>query len=739
MIKTMIRKHFLLFFSLFFLAGSLAGQTVNHWETAVFAGDTFTYRVNTSMPPSDWFQPGFDDSGWAKGRGGFGYGDNDDTTLVDACISVSVRKVFQVPSKNAILSALLHVDYDDGFIAWLNGVEIARSSNLSGSIQWDTPASPDHEAQMYQGGTPEPFYISADRLSTILVQGENTLAIEVHNAGLTSSDLSLIPFLSFGIANTSVFFRTPPSWFSPPPDQNFSSNLPIIIINTNGQTIAKDREIVAAMKIVDNPSGRNSLLDTQYSYNGPIHIEYHGQSSYYFNWPKKSYNIELIDASEKEIDAPLLGMPPGNDWDLYGPYNDKTLMRNALCYDLARRFGRYAPRTAFCEVVLNGEYIGLFVLIEKIRRDKNRVNIAKLDSTDIQGDDLTGGYIVKIDKGEGYEYAWTSPYLAPTGKQVSFLWHYPKYYKILQVQKDYIRNYITSFETALKSPDWNNAVTGYYRYIDLQSFVDYFLFSELTKNVDAYRISAYVHKDKDSKGGKLVMGPTWDNDLTFGNANYYHGWETYGWVINSIDPGDYFPVPFWWSRFLLDSKFTSAARCRWEELRKRFLHTDSIYAVIDRFSELTSEARIRNFEKYPVLGQWVWPNYYVGNTYSGEIVYMKEFIADRARWMDNNLPGTCGTSSDDTSVITIPEIDVYPNPFTDEFSVVLRPEKRVFATVQVVDITGRQMLSVGNTTADQGLALLRFNGATLPPGMYFIRVFLDNKFYTVIKVIKQKK
>jgi len=257
--------------------------------------------------------------------------------------------------------------------------------------------------------------------------------------------------------------------------------------------------------------------------------------------------------------------------------------------------------------------------------------------------------------------------------------------------------------------------------------------------VDAYRISAYVHKDKDSKGGKLVMGPTWDNDLTFGNANYYHGWETYGWVINSIDPGDYFPVPFWWSRFLLDSKFTSAARCRWEELRKRFLHTDSIYAVIDRFSELTSEARIRNFEKYPVLGQWVWPNYYVGNTYSGEIVYMKEFIADRARWMDNNLPGTCGTSSDDTSVITIPEIDVYPNPFTDEFSVVLRPEKRVFATVQVVDITGRQMLSVGNTTADQGLALLRFNGATLPPGMYFIRVFLDNKFYTVIKVIKQKK
>jgi len=736
MIREMIGKPNLLFFSLLFLAGNMAGQTVDHWETAVFSDDTFAYRVNTSMPPAGWFQPGFDDSGWAKGRGGFGYGDADDSTLVDTCISVSVRKTFQVPDKNAILGAILHVDYDDGFVAWLNGVEIARSSNLQGSIQWDTPASPDHEARMYQGGTPEPFTISADRLTSILVQGENTLAIEVHNSGLLSSDLSLIPFLSFGITTGGTFFRSTPAWFTPPPDNNFSSNLPIVIINTNGQSIYKDQDIIASMRIVDNVSGRNSLSDPQFTYDGLIHIEYHGQSSYYFNWPKKNFNIELIDASENNIDAPLLGMPPGNDWVLYGPYNDRTLMRNALCYDLARQFGRYAPRTAFCEVILNNEYIGLYVLIEKIRRDKNRVNIAKLDSTDILGDDLTGGYIVKIDKGEAYEYAWTSPYLAPTGKSVNFLWHYPKYYKIRQVQKDYIRNYVTSFENALKSPDWNNAVTGYYRFIDLSSFVDYFLFSELTKNVDAYRISAYMYKEKDSKGGKLVMGPTWDNDLTLGNANYYHGWETFGWVIHSIDPGDYFPVPFWWSQFLLDARFTSAAKCRWEYLRRHFLHTDSIFAVIDHFSELTSEARLRNFEKYPVFGQWIWPNYYVGNTYSGEIVYMKEFIADRVRWMDNNLPGTCSTSSDDTSEVTIPEIDVYPNPFTDKFSVVLRPEKRAFATIQVVDVTGRQMVSLGNATADEGMAVFHFNGAALPPGIYFIRIYLDNRFYKVIKVIK---
>ncbi len=130
-------------------------QSVNHWETAVFSENQWRYRVNESASPNGWNTVGFNDSGWLLGNGGFGYGDNDDITVTSNCLSVSVRKVFTITNKNDIAAALLHVDYDDAFIAWINGVEIARSSGLSGAnVQWDTPSNTDREAVMYSGGTP---------------------------------------------------------------------------------------------------------------------------------------------------------------------------------------------------------------------------------------------------------------------------------------------------------------------------------------------------------------------------------------------------------------------------------------------------------------------------------------------------------------------------------------------------------------------------------------------------------
>lgn len=392
------------------LVGSAFAQSANHWETAIFSENQWRYRVNESALPGGWNTIGFNDSGWLLGNGGFGYGDNDDNTITANCISVSVRKTFTITNKNDIAGALLHVDYDDAFIAWINGVEVARSSGLSGAnVQWDTPSNTDREAVMYSGGTPQAFYFNYSQLQSILAQGENVLALEVHNTSISSSDLSLRPYLSFGVSSTSSYFSPTPSWFAAPVE-NLNSNLPIIIIDTHGQSINRDADIVATMKVVDNKDGRNSISDARFTYNGSIHIEYHGQSSFFNDWPKKSYNIELTDDLQNNIDASLLGLPAGNDWVLYGPYNDKSLIRNALSYALGRRFGSYAPRTAFCEVLINDDYAGLYILVEKIRRDKSRVDISKLDETDIQGDDLTGGYIVKIDKGDWNEFAWSSPF-----------------------------------------------------------------------------------------------------------------------------------------------------------------------------------------------------------------------------------------------------------------------------------------------------------------------------------------
>ena len=181
-----------------------------------------------------------------------------------------------------------------------------------------------------------------------------------------------------------------------------SSNLPIVIINTNGQDITSDEKITADMGIIFNGGGvRNYLTNPYNNYNGKIGIEIRGSSSQSF--PKKQYAVETRDSLGEDLDVSLLGFPEESDWILFAPYNDKSLMRDVLIYKLASDMGRYASRSKYCEVVLNNEYVGVYVLLEKVKRDNDRVNIKKLEPTDITGDAITGGYIIKIDKTDGEE------------------------------------------------------------------------------------------------------------------------------------------------------------------------------------------------------------------------------------------------------------------------------------------------------------------------------------------------
>ena len=162
------------------------------------------------------------------------------------------------------------------------------------------------------------------------------------------------------------------------------------------------------MRAINNEEGqRNNITDDGTDYDGRIAIEFRGSTSQGF--PKKPYGLETQDSAGENIQ--FLGMPTENDWVLHNPYSDKSLMRNVLAFDMARAMGRYSPRTKFCEVFLNGQYQGVYVLMEKIKRDSNRVNIAELDATMNGGDALTGGYIVKIDKFNGSGGAgWQSPF-----------------------------------------------------------------------------------------------------------------------------------------------------------------------------------------------------------------------------------------------------------------------------------------------------------------------------------------
>jgi len=205
--------------SLIFASGKNRSPVIDHFEAAVLAEDTWKYRVPAnSLEDATWFLPFFDDSAWDTGPGGIGYGDGDDGTSVLPCTSVYMRKSFVLSEPSQVVSAALFMDFDDGFVAYLNGIEIARSNMGSpGSpISYTQFATGLREAQLYQGGIREKFEVDPDMIALLLVEGENVLAVQAHNYDVGSSDLSCIPSLILGVANDVVQTNEAPDWHSDP-------------------------------------------------------------------------------------------------------------------------------------------------------------------------------------------------------------------------------------------------------------------------------------------------------------------------------------------------------------------------------------------------------------------------------------------------------------------------------------------------------------------------------------------
>lgn len=414
-----------------------------------------------------------------------------------------------------------------------------------------------------------------------------------------------------------------------------SSDLPIVQITTGGQPIVNDPKITANIKILDNgPGQRNYVAQDSAAFTGTIGIELRGNSSQ--GMPKKPYSIEFRDAAGNDLDVSILGLPEESDFVLQANFSDKTQMRNALAFEKFRQMGHYATRTRFCEVMIDGSYQGTYVLIEDIKRDKNRLDIAKLDPEDLTGSDLTGGYILRIDWDR--TPGWESNYTQPNNPNVRtrFQHLYPKWDEIQPEQQDYIRNYVGSFEDALAGNDFEDPEQGWRFYADELSFVDYLILNEISRNVDGYRLSTYFYKDRD---GKLSMGPPWDYDLAWYNADYCDGFLTSGWAynINYICDGDK-NVPFWWERLMEDAQFRENLACRWSSLRQGTLNNLSLKNTIDSMALVINEAQQRNFRQWPILGVYVWPNPGVlPVTYAGEVQKMRNWIYQRAAWMDNEL------------------------------------------------------------------------------------------------------
>ncbi len=609
-------------------------QTTSHWETLVQDNVQWRYRIPTTLVNATWKNITYNDAAWSIGTGGIGYGDGDDSTdIANTTTSVYMRHTFQIVDASDIVELRLAVDYDDAYVAYLNGVEVSRRNigTVGTLVPFSDLAFDQHEATLYQGFAPDINVIDPALLTT----GTNVLAVQIHNQFSGSSDLTGRPFLIAGIASSAINYSPTPDWFVTP--TLLISELPIVVLNTLNQEIMDDPRIVIEMGIIDNGAGNlNTETDPFNAYNGLISIEVRGSSSQGF--PKKQYALETQDALGNSLDVPLLGLPVENDWILHAPFSDKTLMRNYLTYNWWREMGWYTTRTRYCEVILNGEYQGIYLLFEQIKWDNDRVDIEKMDTNDNAGDSLTGGYIFKVDKTTGSgQYDWGSHVVDFQGqpKNVPYQYDYPNRDSITTEQENYLQQFVYDWEQALIDPTFMDAEVGYRKYMDVNSFIDFFLIQEITKNVDGYRLSNYLNKQRDSRGGKLQAGPAWDFNITLGNADYCGGGETDGWALDF--PCDPSVIPFWWHRMQQDPVYQNQVQCRWAELRTGFLSNDSIDAKIDSTVQLLGTAVDRNFVRWPVFGTYVWPNNFIGNTYQEEIDYLKSWMSQRVAWLDANI------------------------------------------------------------------------------------------------------
>lgn len=413
------------------------------------------------------------------------------------------------------------------------------------------------------------------------------------------------------------------------PLTNFASRLPVVVLHTGGRPVWQEGSTLIRAEFYEAGKGPGTS-ETTPNYLGPATLNRRGYSS--LRLPKPSFTLHTVDASTNQIKVPLLGMPKGEDWVLYAPFEDKTLIRDVLAYELARKMGHYAPRTRFVEVFVNNsagpvareDYEGVYVLVEKIKRGADRVNIAKLEPTHRAEPEITGGYILKRDHRERDGRRFHTPNGGP------YFHVYPNDRDITPEQRTWIQRYLTAFENALHGPDFADPSTGYAAFLDVDSFIDAHWLIELSKNVDGFRYSSFLTKDR---GGKLKTEPPWDWNRAFGNANYYGGGQSEGWYWTRLRPNEI----SWHARLREDPAYVERASARWRALRTTTFDPAGMHAFIDQCAAELEGAQQRNFERWPVLGQHITCNYYVGRTYQDEIRWLKGWIDRRIAWIDSQV------------------------------------------------------------------------------------------------------
>jgi hypothetical protein len=436
-----------------------------------------------------------------------------------------------------------------------------------------------------------------------------------------------------GPAQTAVYV---PRAFAPMHD------LPVIVLDTYGTPVpgqdsgnATNEYVNTALLAFEPDAGTTSLAaPPKVASASGIHIR--GQSS--SNYAKKPYRVELHDADGSDRDCPMLGMPSESDWVLHAPFPDKALIRNAFVYSLGRAIGMAAPRATFAEVYLNtasrpveaSDYMGVYLLVEKIKNQKDRLNLQQLEPTDTALPAIAGGYIFKFE----WRVMEIEQILAcPSGQDNC--WDYLEVYDPAPwnpEQQAYLTDHLRSFVTALHSATPSDETTGYPAFIDVRSFATQVVIHELTRNLDAYTRSQYFFKDRD---GKINAGPFWDYDLIAGVGRQATGGSTEGWQHESM-ASRFTQTADWFPRLIADPAFNAAVIARWKELRQAELSDAQVTARIADLTAGLSAGATRNFEKWNNLtaasvGGFDTPT---AATWDGQVTAMREWLFERMAWLD---------------------------------------------------------------------------------------------------------
>ena len=457
----------------------------------------------------------------------------------------------------------------------------------------------------------------------------------------------LFCILSFclGMATVYGFFRIKhhqermleAARFGLPPNDTVrldSTNLPIILINTDGCLISRQDYITAKMAIIDNGEGKLNYADTVMhpnqviDYNGYIALRYRGYTSFYGS-DKKPYAIRSIDKPLEEggvkKKSKLLGMRKGKKWALLAPYSDRSMIRDVMAFELARNYMDFVPQTRFCEVILNGVYMGVHILSEQITADR-----LKIGKPNHEGNDVTGGYLFEIS--ERYKNEDTSEGRLPD----SLILNSPKKEELTQEQKKYVLSVWNTLNKTLTSgsrEDW-------LKVIDELSFIDFLLSKEFASDIDSYRLSTFIYKSNDDIDNHLRMC-LWDFNIAYGNCNYYDAHRTDLWRYKRVSPT-------WWAHMMEDEDFRQRVKMRWSQYRRESYSWSNIEHVIDSLTNVltTGGAETRNSKAWKIWQRtddecqgptYIWPNKYLSSSYADEIVYLKGWIKQRMNWMDEQL------------------------------------------------------------------------------------------------------